>query len=186
MIDAWVLGRELAVLTTGGLTLVPVDRWRDPTIDTLDIETTLRAPGFTSGGQAIVAGDFDPVTQLAVVATQSGDILVLGQGVEPRILARYASVGEIVTISPSGDWVALGTATGRIAVWRTADMSLLYTFRRHSGRVRALVFSPDETALLSGAVDGKALVSRLDMDGLARDAARWIKGLETIREPSRR
>ncbi len=64
-------------------------------------------------------------------------------------------VGSIasMTLSPDGSYVAAGSFSGHIFVWRVADRSLLLTLQGHSRMTWAIAFSPDSTMLASGGYD---------------------------------
>ncbi len=64
-------------------------------------------------------------------------------------------IGSIssMTLSPDGKYLAVGSISGQICVWRVADKTLLLTLRGHSRFVWTLAFSPDSTLLASSGYD---------------------------------
>ncbi|MFH1139864.1 MAG: protein kinase [Pseudomonadota bacterium] len=62
--------------------------------------------------------------------------------------ARAAAVGRLSRIA------ILGTAEGKLELFRLGVGELLKSFSGHSGEVTALAFSPDEQYILSGGADG--------------------------------
>jgi hypothetical protein len=58
-----------------------------------------------------------------------------------------------MALSPDGRYLAVGSFSGQIRVWRVADRKVLLTWQRHSCMVWALAFSPDSTMLASGGYD---------------------------------
>ncbi len=61
-----------------------------------------------------------------------------------------------VTISPRGDWVALGCAAlGQLLVWEWRSESYVLKQQGHHYDVSALAFSPDGAYIATGADDNK-------------------------------
>src|SRR6266487_946788 len=58
-----------------------------------------------------------------------------------------------VALSPHGELLAAGTATGEIRLWHAASGLLLQTLREHTDWVRSVVFSPDGKTLASSSFD---------------------------------
>jgi WD40 repeat protein/transcriptional regulator with XRE-family HTH domain len=58
-----------------------------------------------------------------------------------------------MALSPDGCYLAIGSFSGQIRVWRVADRKALLTWQGHSRMVWALAFSPDTTMLASGGYD---------------------------------
>ncbi|HET8913597.1 MAG TPA: NB-ARC domain-containing protein, partial [Ktedonobacteraceae bacterium] len=56
-------------------------------------------------------------------------------------------------LSPSGRYLAVGTANGMIRLWNAEDSTPLLTFKGHTNWVRSVAFSPDEKRLASGSDD---------------------------------
>jgi WD40 repeat protein/transcriptional regulator with XRE-family HTH domain len=62
------------------------------------------------------------------------------------------SIASMV-LSPDGNYLAVGSFSGQIRVWRVADGKLLLAFTGHIRMVWALAFNPDSTLLASGGYD---------------------------------
>jgi len=83
------------------------------------------------------------------------------------------SIASMV-LSPDGNYLAVGSFSGQICVWRVADGKPLFTFREHSRMVWALAFSPDSTLLASGGYDRS--VKLWEVGG--KDSGRCLKMLQ--------
>lgn len=58
-----------------------------------------------------------------------------------------------IALSPDGVYLAVGSFSGQIRIWRVADRKALLTWQGHSRMVWALAFSPDSRVLASGGYD---------------------------------
>jgi WD40 repeat protein len=59
-----------------------------------------------------------------------------------------------VALSAVGAFLAAGTPTGEVRLWRAADRTLLLAAQRHSGPVVGVALSRDGGLVASGSVDG--------------------------------
>lgn len=59
-----------------------------------------------------------------------------------------------MVLSPDGRYLAVGSFSGQIRLWRIADSTSVATFKGHSRMAWALAFSSDSTLLASGGYDG--------------------------------
>ncbi|GAA6621991.1 NB-ARC domain-containing protein [Scytonema sp. NUACC26] len=58
-----------------------------------------------------------------------------------------------VRFSPNGEYFAIGTISGEVRLWRTADIQQIRIFRGHTAWVWAFAFSADNQFLISGSAD---------------------------------
>lgn len=59
-----------------------------------------------------------------------------------------------VAFSPDGQYVAAGSITGEVRLWRVTDSQPLLTFQAHSRLSYSLAFNSESTQLISGGYDG--------------------------------
>ncbi len=59
-----------------------------------------------------------------------------------------------VAVSPDGQYIAAGSNSGQVRVWREEGRVAHLTFRGHNERVVAIAFSPDGRALVTASADG--------------------------------
>ncbi len=57
------------------------------------------------------------------------------------------------TFSPNGQYLAMGDYAGEVHLWEVANRQKLFTYRGHTGQIRAVAFSPDSQTLVSGSYD---------------------------------
>ncbi len=71
-------------------------------------------------------------------------------------------------LSPDGNYLAVGSFSGQIRVWRVADGKLQLAFMGHSRMVWALAFSPDSSLLASGGYDRSVKIWEIKENGSGR------------------
>lgn len=96
-------------------------------------------------------------------------------------------IGSIasMTLSPDGRYLAAGSFSGAICVWRVADRKLLLTLQGHARMVWALAFSPDSTMLASGGYDSMIKLWEIERGGVLSGQClktlvgheRWVRSL---------
>ncbi len=86
-----------------------------------------------------------------------------------------------LAFSPSGELLAIGTSTGYIEVWKTADMTVMATFSTHKFVITQLAFNHAGTKLASSSLDGSAqvrLFGKKDLnEPLLLESKPWVWGL---------
>src|SRR5207302_1385860 len=70
------------------------------------------------------------------------------------ILADVFSLPQSVALSGDGGFLAAGTSTGEVWLWRVADRTLVARLAGHTGGVRGVALSADGQLLVSGSEDG--------------------------------
>ncbi len=86
------------------------------------------------------------------------------------------SIASMV-LSPDGNYLAVGSFSGQIRVWRMTDGKPLLTFRGHSRMAWALAFSPDSTTLASGGYDRSVKLWEVGREGSGQ-AGRCLRTLQ--------
>ncbi|MEZ4866010.1 MAG: BTAD domain-containing putative transcriptional regulator [Caldilineaceae bacterium] len=70
--------------------------------------------------------------------------------------ARFSDIFDTVctvAYSPNGELIAIGTLSGEIRVWQTADHTLVAIWQGHADAIWSVAFSPDSQLLASGGGD---------------------------------
>jgi WD40 repeat protein len=106
-----------------------------------------------------------PNRQVFAAGTADGTIRVGSLRAETsaatRTLKGVSEPVHCLAFSPDGTTLAVGTRDGRVSLWRVADGTLLYTFKKHFQSVSAVAFSPDGQLLASASTDDTIRVWRL-------------------------
>ncbi|KAI8368005.1 WD40-repeat-containing domain protein [Choanephora cucurbitarum] len=92
----------------------------------------------------------------AVVAAQTDRaILNVYQFHRDQVLQKMTTAEKMVTVASShqGQYLAAATATGKVYVWQLSTGHLLRVFEAHYRRITRLVFSHDDTTLLTASED---------------------------------
>jgi WD40 repeat protein/transcriptional regulator with XRE-family HTH domain len=84
-----------------------------------------------------------------------------------------------MALSSDGLYLAVGSFSGQIRVWRVTDKKVMLTWRGHSRVVWALAFSPDSSMLASGGYDGQVRLWDIQgEDGAGGRCLRTLSGHE--------
>jgi WD40 repeat protein len=134
--------------------------WRDGTLADVAPARGAHALGASADGATVALASTDGVR----VLRRRGD----GAALDERWLDGGAGEVSEVIVARDGAWVAAGTLTGVVEVWRVADGALVARLRGHRGRNGALALGP-RGALITTGWDGAAVA--WDLDVLARPAA---------------
>ncbi|KAI8366564.1 WD40-repeat-containing domain protein [Blakeslea trispora] len=92
----------------------------------------------------------------AVVAAQTDRaILNVYQFHRDQVLHKMTTAEKMVTVASShqGQYLAAATATGKVYIWQLSTGHLLRVFEAHYRRITRLVFSHDDTTLLTASED---------------------------------
>jgi len=82
------------------------------------------------------------------------DASLAGAQLAQAVLAQAFAYPTAVALSADGAFVAAGTPTGEVRLWRVADRTLLLTVQGHTGAVYGVALSGDGRLLASGSFDG--------------------------------
>jgi WD40 repeat protein/transcriptional regulator with XRE-family HTH domain len=83
-----------------------------------------------------------------------------------------------MVLSPDGRYLAVGSFSGQIRLWRIADSTSVATFKGHSRMVWALAFSSDSTLLASGGYDGNVKLWKVEEEEQNERCLRTLQGHE--------
>ncbi|CAE7526334.1 PWP2 [Symbiodinium sp. KB8] len=154
----------VAGFDTGVFTLYSLDPSEDARVAAgLVKQEAPRPKGHTQGAQAAASdGPRVPATDMGL--STAGDIAALtaasGLAASTCDAIHSLSIGTspVTTsaISPSGDWLAFGTAeTGQLLVWEWQSESYILKQRGHAHVINAVAWSPDGQTCATGGDDGK-------------------------------
>jgi WD40 repeat protein len=115
-------------------------------VDAQTSSSGFRQPATDTG--LSTAGEAAALTASSAVAASTCDAVhSLSIGTSPVTTA---------VISPTGDWLAFGTAeTGQLLVWEWQSESYILKQRGHAHVINTLAWSPDSQAVATGGDDGK-------------------------------
>src|SRR5260221_3694627 len=124
----------------------------------------------------IKEADFSPllIREAYLQGIEAQDASFAGSDVTDSLFMEPIESIASMVLSPDGNYLAVGSFSGQICVWRVADGKPLFTFREHSRMVWALAFSPDSTLLASGGYDRS--VRLWEVGG--KDSGRCLKMLQ--------
>jgi WD40 repeat protein/predicted ATPase/transcriptional regulator with XRE-family HTH domain len=80
--------------------------------------------------------------------------ILAGAHLSEAVLAEAFNSLMALALSADGAYVAVGTSTGEVALWRTADRTLLLALQAHASPVRCVALSGDGRLLASAGQDG--------------------------------
>ena len=129
-------------------------------------------PGIRFDGQArdVFSVEYTPDGASLITAAEDGTLRMWNvvDGTEARQFSLENSERAYsVALSPDGQLLAAGVSqgfgdeVGIIKVWNALTGDLLTTVRAHNGRIGALSFTRDGSAIISGSIDGSVAVWRL-------------------------
>jgi WD40 repeat protein len=103
---------------------------------------------------------------LSVWSVSNGQkIFSFSTGVEPGDIMN-TTAGKGVSFSPDGKYLAAGSKTGIVYLWKTDDWSVAYQLEGHQKQSVAVAFSPDGRLLASGGVDDTILLWNVETGSL--------------------
>ena len=88
-----------------------------------------------------------------------------------------------VAISSDGTSIATGTNQPFARVWSTVSTAAPLQLEGHSGRIKAVAFAPDDSFVVTGGADGKALIHREDEEPLALEGHKERVNGVAVSEP---
>ncbi len=92
--------------------------------------------------------------QAYLADVEAQDASVAGAHLEAAVLAEAFNFPTSIALSADGVFLAAGTSTGEVWLWRVADRMPLLAVPGHSGEVVAMALSGDGELLASGGSDG--------------------------------
>ena len=131
----------------------------------------LEAKVLRGHAQGVTAASFSPDGSRLITASYDGSVRVWpAYGPSPRLFAAHSDSILSVAFSPDSTAVrfATGSADHTVRLWSVDSLSPLRTLTGHRGSVWSVGFSPDARKLVSGSIDGSAIIWNLDSDQSAR------------------
>jgi DNA-binding XRE family transcriptional regulator len=92
--------------------------------------------------------------QAYLAGVDAQDTSLAGAHLAESVLAEAFDFPGSVAFGGDGAWLAAGTSTGEVWLWRVADRTPLWTVQGHAGGVWGLAVSADAGRLASGGGDG--------------------------------
>jgi WD40 repeat protein len=94
------------------------------------------------------------VRQAYLQGVEAQDASLAGAHLAEVVLGEAFAYLTAVGLSADGAFLAAGTPTGEVRLWRTADRTPLLTVQGHTGAVWSVALSGDGRLLASGSADG--------------------------------
>ena len=92
------------------------------------------------------------IRQAYLQEVEAQDASLAGSGLEEAVLAGALSQPASIVLSSDDAYLAVGTFTGEVCVWRVADRALVLTLEAHTGTVLGVAFGEDGRVLASSRV----------------------------------
>jgi WD40 repeat protein/transcriptional regulator with XRE-family HTH domain len=92
--------------------------------------------------------------QAYLAEVEAQDASLAGAHLAEAVLGEAFDYPTSVALSANGAYLAAGTSTGEVRLWRVADRALLLAVPGHSGMVLGVALSGDGRLLASGSFDG--------------------------------
>jgi WD40 repeat protein/transcriptional regulator with XRE-family HTH domain len=94
------------------------------------------------------------IRQAYLQGVEAQDASLAGSHLAAAVLAEAFDFPTGVALSADGAYLAAGTSTGEVRLWRVGDHTPLMTARGHSGGVRGVALSEHGQLVASGSYDG--------------------------------
>jgi WD40 repeat protein/transcriptional regulator with XRE-family HTH domain len=94
------------------------------------------------------------IRQAFLQGVEAQDASLAGAHLAEMVLAEAFNYPTSVTLSADGVYLAAGTTSGDVCLWRVADRTLLATLQGHTGGIRGVALSGDNRLIASGSFDG--------------------------------
>jgi WD40 repeat protein/transcriptional regulator with XRE-family HTH domain len=82
------------------------------------------------------------------------DTSLAGASLRDTVFTEAFDAIQSLAVSPDGRYIAAGSNSGHVRVWREEGRVAHLTFQAHTDRVEAMAFSPDRQALVTVSWDG--------------------------------
>ncbi|KAF6145760.1 hypothetical protein GIB67_016209 [Kingdonia uniflora] len=126
-------------------------------------------------GLTCVGGRFLASSQLRQSNSSSGSVLYWSWNrPQPEVKSFPAEPIKALVSNSDGAYIIGGGASGNIFVWEAVSGRLLKMWNAHYRAVTCLVFSEDESVLISGAEDGCVRVWIFDDIGMQAEACLYV------------
>jgi WD40 repeat protein/transcriptional regulator with XRE-family HTH domain len=125
------------------------------------------------------------IRQAYLQGIEAQDANFAGASISEAVFTEPIESIASMALSPDGRYLAVGSFSGQIRVWRLADRRVLLTWQGHSRMVWALAFSPDSTMLASGGYDCRVMLWDMQSGngtaerclGALAGHERWVRSL---------
>jgi len=96
------------------------------------------------------------IRQAYLQGVEAQDVSLAGAHLSDVVLDEPFTYPTSVALSADGAYLAIGTSTGEVCLWRRADRTLLMAVQGHSGPILGVAVSADGQLVASGGFDGTA------------------------------
>jgi WD40 repeat protein/DNA-directed RNA polymerase specialized sigma24 family protein len=115
------------------------------------------ALGFSPDGTLIALGGNDSKIRLWQISAVSH--LINKDKPDSILVTDGIDYFSTLAFNPGGEWLAAGTTSGAVYIWKLSDGNLIYTLKNQSNPVRKLVFSEDGAHLVISTLNDASIWS---------------------------
>ncbi len=139
---------------------------------------------FQSVGK-IISLDYNSSKKLVAAGFLSGELFVSGIDGKPEKLQMQGGAIISLKFSNDGNYLAVGTADNRLAMWDIVNRRLLWSKKGHNDHILSISFSLNDSVVFSGSADKKIGIWEKKtgtVSGYLTEVGSWVRKLAVSKE----